>query len=241
MLWRELLILLGYEGYTSVRRWELWVPFVLSSVVGMLMISRGYRAFGGDEARQFFVRGWIPLAMVTAAMLSTVSTISSLSAESLKYWLSLPLSSTQIVGIKMFANLIMGLLVSSVTLIFAGLFIIGISNLATLPNLLLLIVLASATSGLLTSLTVAVKDLSKLSLLTILLSGSLQYLSSVYVPLDDLHPLLKTLVLINPVTLASESLRGSYSTYLPVLFAEAILFYSFGVYQMSKRVRSLLD
>jgi len=241
MPWRELLILLSYEAYASVRRWELWAPFVLSSVVGMLMISRGYRAFGGDAAQQFFIRGWIPLAMVTVAMLSTVSTISSLSAESLKYWLSLPVSSTQVVGIKMFANLVMGLVVSSVTLFFAGLFIIGLSNLATLPNLLLLIVLASATSGLLAGLTVAVKDLSKLSLLTILLSGSLQYLSSVYVPLDDLHPLLRTLVLINPVTLASESLRGSYSAYLPILFVEAVLFYSFGVYQLSRRVRLLLD
>ncbi len=238
---REILVVLGYEAKSSARRWELWLPFVLSSVVGMLMISRGYRSFGGDAAQQFFIRGWIPLSMVTAAMLSTVATITGLSVGSLRYWLSLPLSRTQVVSVKMFANLTMGLLVSTLTLLLAGVLIIGVTVLATLPNLILLILLSSAISGLMAGLTVAIKDLSKLSLLTILLGGSLQYLSSVYVPLQELHPVLKMLVIINPVTLASESLRGNYTTFLPILFAEAVVFYTFGLIQLSRRVRNILD
>jgi len=241
MPFRELAAIAVYEAGNALRRWEIWLPYAFSATLGLLMVSRGFAAFGGTAAERFFVLGWVPFSTVTAASLGTITVVLGLSHQSLRYWLSLPLSIRQVIAVKLVMGVTMGLLVAATTLFFAALVVlrnIALINVATLAVLLLL---TFATSGLLAALSLLVRDITKISVLTILVSAVLQYLSTLYVPMDSLAPWLRAPVLLNPVTLASETLRTGEMALFFGLGLEAAAFFVAGVYLLSKRVETQLE
>ena len=238
---RELLIVALYEAGSALRRWELWLPYAFSATLGLFMVSQGFGAFGGETAQRFFVLGWIPFSTVTAASLGTITVVLGLSHQSLRYWLSLPLSVRQVVAVKLVMGVTMGLLVAGVTLAAAAFWILRAPTLFNLQTALVLLLLTFATSGLLAALSIMVRDITKMSILTILISAILQYVSSVYVPLDSLAPWLRGLVLANPVTLASEVLRTGEAALLAALAGEAVGLFVAGVYLLARRVRTQLE
>ncbi len=238
---RELGVVALYEAGSAVRRWELWLPYAFSATLGLFMVSRGFDAFGGAAAERFFVLGWIPFSTVTAASLGTITVVLGLSHQSLRYWLSLPLSVRQVVAVKLVMGVTMGLLVAAATLVFAAVWILRSAALINLETALVLLLLTFATSGLLAALSILVRDITKMSILTILISAILQYVSSVYVPLDSLAPWVRGLVLANPVTLASEVLRTGEAALLAALAGEAAGLFVAGVYLLARRVRTQLE
>ncbi|GEM89189.1 ABC transporter permease [Oceanithermus desulfurans] len=237
----ELLIVARYEAGSAVRRWELWLPYMFSATLGLFMVSLGFGAFGGKAAQRFFVLGWVPFSTVTAASLGTITVVLGLSHQPLRYWLSLPLSVRQVVAVKLVMGVTMGLIVAAATLAFSVVWILRSLALLNSVTALVLFLLTVATSGLLAALSILVRDITKMSILTILISSILQYLSSVYVPMDSLDPWLRALLLVNPVTLASEVLRTGDAALLAALAAEASLFFVAGVYVLALRVRTQLE
>ncbi len=238
---RELLIVAGYEAGSAARRWELWLPYMFSATLGLFMVSLGFDAFGGQGAQRFFVLGWIPFSTVTAASLGTITVVLGLSHQPLRYWLSLPLSVRQVVAVKLVMGVTMGLIVAAATLAFSVVWILRSMALLNSVTALVLILLTLATSGLLAALSILVRDITKMSILTILISSVLQYVSSVYVPMESLAPWVRALVLVNPVTLASEVLRIGATSLLAALGAEALLLFVAGVYVLALRVRTQLE
>ena len=216
---------------------ELWLPYTVSSLLGLFMIARGYQAFGGREAEAFFVLGWVPMVIVVAGTLGTVSAVVSLSLGSLLYWLSLPLSVGQVVSAKLLAGISTSLLVSLLVLAATGAFILHDATVFAPANLLALGLLGAAVAGLLAALVVLVRDLNRLSVVTVLASGVLQYLSTVYTPILALPDWVRPLVLANPVSLASAVLRTGEALPLFFLALEAALFFGVGVYALAARVR----
>ncbi|MBB6029173.1 ABC-type polysaccharide/polyol phosphate export permease [Oceanithermus desulfurans] len=204
-------------------------------------MSLGFGAFGGKAAQRFFVLGWVPFSTVTAASLGTITVVLGLSHQPLRYWLSLPLSVRQVVAVKLVMGVTMGLIVAAATLAFSVVWILRSLALLNSVTALVLFLLTVATSGLLAALSILVRDITKMSILTILISSILQYLSSVYVPMDSLDPWLRALLLVNPVTLASEVLRTGDAALLAALAAEASLFFVAGVYVLALRVRTQLE
>ncbi len=234
---REYLVLLVFEVRQSVRRVELWLPYAVSSTLGLFMITKGYQAFGGEGARWFFALGWVPVVMVLAGTLGTVSAVVSLSLGSLAYWLSLPLSVRQVVGAKLLAGTSTSLLVSLFVLFVVGVFILHDVRVFAPLNLLALTLLGAAVSGLLAALAVWVRDLNRLSVVTVLASGALQYLSTVYTPILALPEWLRPVVFFNPVSLASRVLRtGALEAFLFLALESALLFGA-GVFALVSRVR----
>jgi len=162
---RELGIVALYEAGSAVRRWELWLPYIFSATLGLFMVSRGFGSFGGKAAERFFVLGWIPFSTVTAASLGTITVVLGLSHQSLRYWLSLPLSVRQVVAVKLVMGVTMGLLVAVATLVFAAVWILHSAALVSFETALVLLLLTFATSGLLAALSIAVRDITKMSIL----------------------------------------------------------------------------
>jgi len=238
---RELAAIALYEAENAVRRWEIWLPYAFSATLGLFMVSRGFAAFGGPAAERFFALGWVPFSTVTAASLGTITVVLGLSHQSLRYWLSLPLSIGQVIAVKLVMGVTMGMLVAATTLLFAAFGILHRATLLGPGTLLVLFLLTFATSGLLAALSLLVRDITKISILTILVSAVLQYLSTLYVPLERLTPWLRALVLVNPVTLAGEALRTGAAAPLAALAAEAAVFFVAGVYLLSRRVRTQLE
>ena len=145
------------------------------------------------------------------------------------------------VAVKLVMGVTMGLIVAAATLAFSVVWILRSMALLNSMTALVLILLTLTTSGLLAALSILVRDITKMSILTILISSVLQYVSSVYVPMKSLAPWVRVLVLVNPVTLASEVLRTGDATLLVALAVEALLLFVAGVYVLALRVRSQLE
>jgi len=240
LTFREYLIVLVFESRQALRRYELWLPYAISSVLGLFVIAKGYQAFGGEKAQAFFVLGWVPMVMVIAGTLGTVSAVVSLSLGGLAYWLSLPLSVGQVVSAKLLAGVSTSLLVSLFALSVVAALILHDAAVFAPSKLVALMLLGAAIAGLLAALAVLVRDLNKLSVVTVLAGGVLQYVSDAYTPVLALPAWMRPLVFANPVSLASNVLRTGELSLLFYLTLEAALFFGAGVYALVWRVRRQL-
>ncbi len=201
LLWRVFL----KEAFT---RWEILVPFTANQLLALWVFTLGFQKIAGSEYAQALAIGWIGFAMVTIAVISSITLTIDLSAQKIRYWLSLPVAPGAIVLGKLWSAVALSVAASLFTLILGRILLLRLDLPQTLWTLAALVLQGLTLVGLLASLSVFIRDITKIGIIVSLVVGALQYLSVVYFPIEVFPEYLRALIYLNPLTYAINFIRA---------------------------------
>jgi len=189
-------------------RWELLLPFAVNQILALWIFSWGFPKVADLEYAQVLAIGWIGFAMVTIGVISSVTLTIDLSVQTIRYWLSLPVTPGAIVLGKLLSTSALCIAASLFTLTLGRVLILQLTVAQALWVLVVLILQSFTLVGLLTSISVFIRDITKIGVIVSLIVGILQYLSVVFFPIEIFPPYLKVLIHLNPLTHAINFTRA---------------------------------
>lgn len=201
LLWRIFL----KEAFT---RRELLLPFAVNQLLALWVFTWGFQKIAGSEYAQTLAIGWISFAMVTIAVISSVTLTIDLSLQKIRYWLSLPVAPRAIVLGKLLSAVALSVVASLFTLGLGRVLLLKLDLTQTLWILAALVLQGFTLIGLLASISVFIRDITKIGVIVSLVVGALQYLSVVYFPIEIFPSYLRALVSLNPLTYAINFIRA---------------------------------
>jgi ABC-2 type transport system permease protein len=201
LLWRIFL----KDAFT---RWELLLPFAVNQLLALWVFIWGFQKIAGSEYAQTLAIGWIGFAMVTIAVISSVTLTIDLSLQKIRYWLSLPVAPGAIVLGKLLSAVALSVVASLFTLGLGRILLLQLNLSQTVWVLLALVLQGFTLIGLLASISIFIRDITKIGVIVSLVVGALQYLSVVYFPIEIFPAYLRVLVYLNPLTYAINFIRA---------------------------------
>jgi ABC-2 type transport system permease protein len=201
LLWRIFL----KEAFT---RWELLLPFAVNQLLALWVFTWGFQKIAGSEYAQTLAIGWIGFAMVTIAVISSVTLTLDLSLQKIRYWLSLPVTPGAIVLGKLLSAVALSVVASLFTLGLGRILLLKLDLPQTVWVLTALVLQGFTLVGLLASISVFIRDITKIGVIVSLVVGALQYLSVVYFPIEIFPTYVRWLIYLNPLTYAINFIRA---------------------------------
>jgi ABC-2 type transport system permease protein len=201
LLWRIFL----KDAFT---RWELLLPFAVNQLLALWVFIWGFQKIAGSEYAQTLAIGWIGFAMVTIAVISSVTLTIDLSLQKIRYWLSLPVAPGAIVLGKLLSAVALSVVASLFTLGLGRVLLLQLDSRQTLWIFVTLVLQGFTLVGLLASISVFIRDITKIGVIISLVVGALQYLSVVYFPIEIFPAYLRVLIYLNPLTYAINFIRA---------------------------------
>ncbi len=193
------------EAFT---RWELLLPFAVNQLLALWVFTWGFQKVAGSEYAQTLAIGWIGFAMVTTAVISSVTLTIDLSMQKIRYWLSLPVAPGAIVLGKLLSAVALSVVASLFTLSLGRVLLLKLDLSQTLWVLTALVLQGFTLVGLLASISIFIRDITKIGVIVSLVVGALQYLSVVYFPIEIFPAYLRALIYLNPLTYAINFIRA---------------------------------
>lgn len=193
------------EAFT---RWELLLPFAVNQLLALWVFTLGFQKIAGSEYAQTLAIGWIGFAMVTTAVISSVTLTIDLSMQKIRYWLSLPVAPGAIVLGKLLSAVALSVVASLFTLSLGRVLLLKLDLSQTLWILTALVLQGFTLVGLLASISIFIRDITKIGVIVSLVVGALQYLSVVYFPIEIFPAYLRVLIYLNPLTYAINFIRA---------------------------------
>ncbi len=193
------------EAFT---RWELLLPFAVNHLLALWVFSWGFQRIAGAEYAQILAIGWISFAMVTIAVIGSITLTIDLSLQKIRYWLSLPVSPGAIVLGKLLSVGALSIAASLFTLALGRALLLQIEPIEALWILLVLVLQGFTLVGLLASISIFIRDITKVGVIISLIVGALQYLSVVYFPIEIFPTYVRGLIYLNPLTYAVNFTRA---------------------------------
>jgi|GEM_PF-1608763 ABC-2 type transport system permease protein len=201
LLWRIFL----KDAFT---RWELLLPFAVNQLLALWVFIWGFQKIAGSEYAQTLAIGWIGFAMVTIAVISSVTLTIDLSLQKIRYWLSLPVTPGAIVLGKLLSAVALSVVASLFTLGLGRILLLKLDLPQTVWVLTALVLQGFTLVGLLASISVFIRDITKIGVIVSLVVGALQYLSVVYFPIEIFPTYVRWLIYLNPLTYAINFIRA---------------------------------
>jgi len=189
-------------------RWELLLPFAVNQLLALWVFTWGFQKIAGSVYAQTLAIGWIGFAMVTIAVISSVTLTIDLSLQKIRYWLSLPVTPGAIVLGKLLSAVALSVVASLFTLGLGRVLLLKLDLSQTLWILAALVLQGFTLVGLLASLSIFIRDITKIGVIVSLVVGALQYLSVVYFPIEIFPAYVRALIYLNPLTYAINFIRS---------------------------------
>ncbi|MBT9141129.1 MAG: hypothetical protein DDT30_01716 [Dehalococcoidia bacterium] len=189
-------------------RWELLLPFTVNQLLSLWVFSWGFQKIAGSEYAQTLAIGWISFAMVTIAVISSITLTIDLSSQKIRYWLSLPIAPGAIVLGKLLSAIVLSVVASLFTLGLGRVLLLKLDLPQTLWILAILLLQGVTLVGLLASISAFIRDITKIGVIVSLVVGALQYVSVVYFPIEIFPTYLQALIYLNPLTYAINFIRA---------------------------------
>lgn len=180
------------------------------------MIAQTAENFAGEAAR-FFTDSWVMAGVIASASITTCLGGLGIMVEDKARKISMdfessPIPRSKLVLAYVIASVIIGLIMSTLTLLLGELYIViyggqFLSFQALLKALGIIIITVSASSAIVFFLVTSIKSLRAFGTLSTLIGTLIGFLTGVYVPIGNFPELIQSLIKVVPVSHAAAALR----------------------------------